>query len=480
MHHAVIRMKSWLVCIAALLGAAAIPAVAGAASIPSLVLRGATVMDGTGGPPLHDAVIVIDAGRISKIGREQDVHAGRGARVVDVRGKYIIPGLMDANVHLDFGITPESLFGYAGHYDELVLEAAQVELKNGVTTVFDTWGPREPLMKVRDAINAGRLTGSRIFLGGNIIGMGGPASADFYPVIRSVINKVDADRIDAMWEQGVGPALLWMTPREVGEKVRTYIQSGRIDFVKYLSSGHKDMQFIAFSLDAQKAIVEEAHRAGLTVQAHSTSPESLRLEIEAGVDLLQHCDISGLEPIPDETMRTILDRGLPCAALLMTDRYLAWAADHGPAGLRPLIKVKDLNDRKLIGAGANLLLASDGGLFGPREKAESSPLVGPRLAGAPDIPNQLGDAHILWIKAAIERGMTPMNALLSGTRNVARGYGRATDLGTLEVGKRADLVVLDADPFADPNNYRGIVDVYKDGIRVDRSALPTARIMSPQ
>src|SRR6185312_2570733 len=104
MHRAVIQMKSWLVCIAALLGAAAIPAVAGAASIPSLVLRGATVMDGTGGPPLHDAVIVIDAGRISKIGREQDVHAGRGARVVDVRGKYIIPVLMDANVHLDFGI----------------------------------------------------------------------------------------------------------------------------------------------------------------------------------------------------------------------------------------------------------------------------------------------------------------------------------------------------------------------------------------
>jgi imidazolonepropionase-like amidohydrolase len=87
---------------------------------------------------------------------------------------------------------------------------------------------------------------------------------------------------------------------------------------------------------------------------------------------------------------------------------------------------------------------------------------------------------VLWFKAAIERGMTPMNALLSATRNVARAYGKARDLGTLEVGKRADLVVLSADPLADPNNYGNIVDVYKDGIRVDRNTLPTKRLMSPQ
>jgi imidazolonepropionase-like amidohydrolase len=480
MRRTVIQMQRWLVCLAALLGVTLIPGFADAGSASLLVLRGATILDGTGGPPLRDAALVIEDGRISAIGPVQDVHPARGARVVDVQGKYIVPGLMDANVHLDFGVTPEYLFGYDGRYDELVLEAAQVELSNGVTTVFDTWGPREPLVKVRDAINAGHLTGSRIFLGGNIIGMGGPTSPDFYPAIRTVINKVDADRIDAIWEQGVGPNLLWMTPSEVREKVSTYIRSGRIDFVKYLSSGHKEMQFIAFSPDAQKAIVEEAHRAGLTAQAHSTSPESLRLEIEAGADFLQHCDISGVEPIPDETIRVILDRQLPCAALLMTDRYLAWSAEHGPAALRPLVKVKDLNDRKLIAAGAVLLLTSDGGLFGLKEKAESNPLVGPRLMGAPDIPNQLGDAHVLWLKAAIERGMTPMNALLSSTRNVARAYGKAKDLGTLEVGKRADLVVLSADPLADPDNYRNIVDVYKDGIRVDRSTLPTKRIMSPQ
>jgi hypothetical protein len=157
-----------------------------------------------------------------------------------------------------------------------------------LATALDTWGPREPLVKVRDAINAGHLTGSRIFLGGNIIGMGGPTSPDFYPAIRTVINKVDADRIDAMWEQGVGADLLWMTPSEVREKVSTYIHSGRIDFVKYLSSGHKEMQFIAFSPDAQKAFVEEAHRAGLTAQAHSTSPSPLDHQASQNADASVH------------------------------------------------------------------------------------------------------------------------------------------------------------------------------------------------
>lgn len=225
---------------------------AGAVTSPPLVLRGATVADGSGGTPLRDATIVIQGGRNAAIGRSAAVHVPRGARTVARTGKYVIPGLMDGNVHLDFGFAPEYLFAYEGRYDELILEAAQVALKNGVTTVFDSWGPRESLAKVRDSINANRLVGSRMFIAGNIIGAGGPTSSDFLAPLRTVINAADADRIDAMWEQGVGPDLLWMTPEEVREKVRAYIATGHLDFVKYLSSGHKDMQFIAFSPDAKQ------------------------------------------------------------------------------------------------------------------------------------------------------------------------------------------------------------------------------------
>jgi dihydroorotase-like cyclic amidohydrolase len=129
----------------------------------------------------------------------------------------------------------------------------------------------------------------------------------------------------------------------------------------------------------------------------------------------------------------------------------------------------------LIDAGAILLLATDGGLRGPH--ADSNPLFGGSLSGQVDQPTALGTGNVLWLKAAHERGMKPMDALMSATRNVAAAYKKA-DLGTLEVGKYADLVVLARDPLASPENYDSIVDVYKEGVRIDRDALPTQRIMT--
>jgi len=85
---------------------------------------------------------------------------------------------------------------------------------------------------------------------------------------------------------------------------------------------------------------------------------------------------------------------------------------------------------------------------------------------------------LLWLRAAIEKGMTPMQGLLAATRNVAIGYGMAKDLGSLEPGKKADLVILDADPLADPANYAKVSAVYKDGLPVDRAKLPVKRIVT--
>lgn len=215
----------------------------------------------------------------------------------------------------------------------------------------------------------------------------------------------------------------------------------------------------------------------MKVQAHSTSPVSLTLAIQTGADLLTHCDISGREPIPKATIQLIADRRLPRSALLTTTRYYDWVMSSLPPLYQEIIKAKDRNYRRLIAAGAVLVLATDAGLLGP--KGDSNPLLGAMFAGAKDLPTHLGDAHLLWIKAAIERGMKPMAALLAGTRNVAQAYGQLQDLGTLEVGQRADLVVLSADPLADPDNYQRIVDEDKDGVRVDRDRLPTRHLLTP-
>ncbi len=247
---------------------------------------GATVIDGTGAAPRDDATILIDGDRIRWIGRSHDAKIPEHTELIDARNRYVIPGLMDANVHL-CGPYPDVLLEYEGRYTELIEEGAQLTLQAGITTVFDTWGPLEPLLAARDRINRGDVVGSRMFVAGTIIGFDGPLSDDFHSP-GHFLGPDTIGRINSWFDHGVGRELLWMTPEGVRQRVREYLEHSDIDFLKYASSGHgKFREFIAFSQSVQRAIVEEAHRAGLTAQAHSTTVESLRMAIAAGADLLQ-------------------------------------------------------------------------------------------------------------------------------------------------------------------------------------------------
>jgi imidazolonepropionase-like amidohydrolase len=442
-----------------------------------LALAGGTIIDGNGGPPIENGVVLIEGKRILAVG-PATISVPAQARKLSVAGQFVMPGMMDANVHLFmFTITPGELIRYEQRYEELIGEAAEVALSSGLTTVFDTWGPREALTHIRDEINQGKRVGTRIFFGGNIIGLGGPTSIDFFPQARQVLSKREADEIDSRWEQGVGPELLWMTPEAVRTRVRDYLGSGRQDFLKYAGSGHAATHFsyITFSEEIQRIIVDEGHRAGMTVQAHTTSPTSLRMEIDAGADLLQHPDLSGMVPIPEEILALITDRQLPCASLFCTRRYLAWSEAHLPEPFRSFNRVKHENHRRLVTAGAQLLLTSDSGVC--PACAGENPLVGSFLS-ADDSPLAMGEAHFRWLEAAAELGMRPMDSLMAATRNVARAYKVDKNLGTLEKGKNADVLVLDKNPLQNATNYRSIRLVIKDGAIIDRHSLPTHRILT--
>ncbi len=233
-----------------------------------------TVIDGTGSAPLKNGVVLMDNGRIAAVGSKREIVIPDGAELIDAKGKYVIPGLMDTNLHLSVNVDTELLIKYDGRYHEVILEAAQITLKNGQTTVFDTWGPRAALVKARDAINSGEAKGSRIYLAGNIVGFDGPFSPDFLGgVPKPYITETFANRINETWQQGVGRELMWMGPEEVSEKVTEYATK-EVDFLKYGASGHTDGFFISFSPRVQKAIVDAGHKSGITVQAHTTSIES--------------------------------------------------------------------------------------------------------------------------------------------------------------------------------------------------------------
>ncbi|TMR04921.1 hypothetical protein ETD83_07685 [Actinomadura soli] len=443
---------------------------------------GAILIDGTGSAPLANSAVVVEDERITWAGSATELDRPSDVRIVDISGKYLIPGLLDANVHLLIHVDPDVLLRYdPGCYDELVLEAAQVALRAGITTVFDTWGPLESLRRVRDRINARETVGSRIFCAGNIIGNGGPYSPDFFPDLAAGLSSAVVDRINQHWEQGVGAELTWMSAEDVRLAVREYIATAGIDFVKYAASSHAHSRFIALSPDAQRAIVEEAHAAGMTAQACVQSPEALKLAIEAGVDLLQHGDVTGLRPMPQETLDLIVERRLPCAAFFYTRRHTAAFQErkphwHGNNAWGEVMVVKEANDRNLVKAGAKLLLANDMGVYGPT--AETSPMWGPFQAGIPDVPTHLGRSHIFWLRAAGEHGLTPMDALLATTSNIAEAYGKADELGTIRPGRRADLLILDGDPLDDPENYARIAHIVKDGKFVHHDRLPEHPVLT--
>jgi imidazolonepropionase-like amidohydrolase len=277
---------------------------------------GATVLNGTGKAPIGDAVVLVDGDRIHSVAAARgDGAAPENADVVDARGKYVVPGLMDANVHL-CGPYPDVLLRYEGRYAALIEEGAQLTLRSGVTTVFDTWGPLESLVAARDRINRGDAVGSRMYVAGTIVGFDGPLSADFFTP-GQFLGPGTVRRINAHFEQGLGPDLCWRTPDGVRRAVGDYIERSGVDFVKYASSGHGQFRhLIALSQPAQEAIVDEAHRAGRTVQAHTTTVESLRMAVEAGVDLVQHPDATGLEPIPDETLAAMVERPVHAATIV--------------------------------------------------------------------------------------------------------------------------------------------------------------------
>jgi imidazolonepropionase-like amidohydrolase len=446
----------------------------------TMLITGATIIDGVADKPIEGQAILIEGGRIKAIGKRDELPVPVDASVIDAAGKYVIPGLMNANVHLLVDIRPETLIRYEGRYEELIAEAAQIALKNGQTTVFDTWGPRRALMATRDAIEAGKVIGSRVFCAGNIVGFDGPYSPDFGGAVASMASARFVDRVNAAWVENSGRHLMWLTPQEVAEEVRAYIEKG-VDFVKYGANEHGAQAlgaFISFSERVQRAIVDEAHRAGITAQSHIMSVEGLHMSVAAGCDLVTHCNITGPREIPEETIELMVKQD--CGAVLFpwTEKGMQWLREHTDDGFWTTVKATDANARNLVKAGARILLANDGGVLGP--DLLNDPAASKSWMDAPDdvALGRLATGHYLWLEAMEEKGMPAMEMLRAATRNIAAAYGKDADLGTLESGKVADLVVLDKNPLESARHYRTIHKVVKAGAVVDIDALPLTPLLT--
>jgi imidazolonepropionase-like amidohydrolase len=465
-----------------------------------VAIVGGTVITATGESPLEEMTILIRDGRIEYIGDNPGQDRLSEYDVIDASGKWVTPGLIDTNVHLILNTIPEFYIKYEDRLEEIAIQSAQVGLKFGMTTMADSWGPLEPLLAARDRIRAGEFVGSDVLIAGNIIGTGGPFTAYFMggwglrgKSLRygDWVTPTVQRRINALWEAGMGPDLMAVTPDEAALRMRDYIARG-VDFIKLGISGHgiEPVEPLMFSDAVLEAMVGEIRRAGIPFQTHTFTIASLEQALRLKPDFLQHPNVmspswlSASNEQKDairELIAEIDEIGIYSGLMAVPEKrqleiYQNWNSSQSDD--------PDINEIMFfrqqwfegitydqMAAGVKVWL--DAGI--PYTIATDQ---GPETADlGPTIWGRLGRAHFDRMIGLQDAGASPMDILVAATRNGAMAYGLGESKGTIEEGKIADLLILAADPMIDIGNVRQIFMILKDGIIVDRDALPIVKVL---
>ena len=384
-----------------------------------LAIVGATILDMSGRKPIPNGTVVIVDGRIEAVGPSSRVAVPPEATVVSVAGKTVMPGLWDMHAHFE------------------QVEWGPIYLAAGVTTVRDVGNELEFVTAVRDAVASGKGLGPRMLLAGVIDGPG---------------------------PRGLGVTRA-ATPDQGRQWVDRYHDAG-FDQIKIYSS---------ITLDVLRAITSEAHKFGMTVTGHVPDSMNVFTAMDAGLDQINHAQYLSALPDADPQVvvaalkrhRTVVDPTLALYELLA--RPFTQSIDTFEPGIR---KVAPELETPLNGFGSSIEAAA-------RQRAhlnDALELVN-RLhrAGIPIVAgtDQSVPGHSLHreIELYVMAGLSPLDALAAATIVPARVMKKGTESGTIEKGKRGDLIVLDGSPLDDIRNTRRIHRVITNGRVFDPAPL---------
>ena len=376
-----------------------------------IAFRNAQIVDGTGGAS-YEGTVVVEHGRIAAVG-PGDLAADGNARVVDASAWCILPGLIDAHVHLALNGGPESSSAVESEDSFAVLRfAADMErtLRAGFTAVRDLGGRNYIEMSLRDAIERGIATGPRLRLCGKIVSMTTPGT-EFYPGMYR-----EADGAD-----------------EVRKAAREQLKHGA-DVVKLMATGAgfapgEDPKATQYSEAELRAAIEEAHKQGRTAAAHAEGIDGIRNAVNAGIDTIEHGDYL----CEDESVaHAMAERGTTLVPTMNLYDAILQSPEQGTVPEFIIANVRALRDANrqsfqlALELGVPIALGTDGGTAF----------------------NRHGD-NARELQLMVAAGMTPAQAIHAATGAAASALDVFGETGTLEPGKSADLLVVDQDPTAD-------------------------------
>lgn len=421
-----IQLNSWLSIVIVLALAAAASA---QASGKRTVIHAGKLLDVKTGKIDTNQAIVVQADKIVSVGPASAVQSSPDDNTIELPNTTVLPGLIDAHTHLTFN--PQ--FGYDTLAISVPREAligahnARMTLEAGFTTVRNVGATGYSDVALRDAINAGDVSGPRMLVSGPALSItGGHCDNDLLPYEYHATSDGTADGVE-----------------QVQHKVREVIKYGA-DLVKVCATGGvlskgDDPNASQYTLEEMKAIVADAHRLGRKVAAHAHGAQGVIWASEAGVDSVEHGHLMN-----DAAIATLKKNG----TYLVPTLYLVdWQREHAAEANLPDYAKKKMemvsqmgkaNIKKAFEAGVKIGMGTDAAVY----------------------PHGL-NAHELAVYVSL--GMSPLQAIQTATINDADLLGWSDKIGTLQPGKWADIIAVDGDPLQDVTTLQHVKFVMKGG-----------------
>jgi len=401
----------------------------GASAAEVTAVSAARLLDVASGKYVDKPLVIVTDGRITSVGKKGDA-VPKGAKVIDLPNATLLPGLIDMHVHLDSlaEIGGYNSLQYSDRFWSVVQTAnARKTLEAGFTTVRNVGAAEFDDVGLREAIDAGYVLGPRVVTAAISFGAtGGHCDSTFFPPSMDQKSPFNSDSPDEA-RKAV------RTLKKYGAQVIKICATGGV-FSRGNEPGQQQLTY-----EEMKAVVDEAHMAGLKVAAHAHGASGIREAVRAGVDTIEHASL-----VDDEGIKLAVQKGAYFSMDIYNTDYTQAEGKKNGVLEDNLRKDRDIgeiqrqNFKKALKAGVKMVYGTDAGIYPHGDNAKQFAIM-------------------------VRYGATPLQAIQSATITAAEALGQSKDVGQVAAGRYGDIIAVAGDPLADVTALERPVFVMKGG-----------------